>query len=94
MLEGYLSDPNYLFRGDVFEALGDLGDPEAIPALERQSHAEGDVEQRLNIADAVKKLRDKAASAGKEDLDLRERVQQLEREVEVLKGRLEPKTPP
>jgi aminopeptidase N len=89
VLEGYLDDPVYLIRTGVFEALAELGDPAAIPALERSARNEADDSQRLAAADAIRKIRDREAARGAEAGGLAQRVQQLEREAEVLRGRVE-----
>ncbi|HKH47721.1 MAG TPA: M1 family aminopeptidase [Thermoanaerobaculia bacterium] len=86
VLEEYLNDPVYLVRAGVFEALAVLGDPAAIPALERAARNEVDDGLRLRAANAIQQIRDhEAAEAG----DLAQRVQQLEREAEVLRSRVE-----
>jgi aminopeptidase N len=91
VLEGYLNDPDYLFRSDVFEALGDLGDPAAVPALERSARGEADVQQRLHARAAIDKLQkaQTASGGGKEIEELRQRIEQLERELDVLKAQVE-----
>ena len=89
ILESYLDDPVYLVRGGAFEALAELGDPAAIPALERSARNEIDDRQRLKATDAIRKIRDKEAARRVEAGDLAQRVLQLEREAEVLRGRVE-----
>jgi aminopeptidase N len=89
VLESYLDDPVYSVRGNVFEALAELGDPEAIPALERAGRNEVDDRQQLRVADAIRKIREHEADRKAEAGDLAQRVQQLEREAEVLRGRVE-----
>lgn len=89
VLESYLDDPVYSVRGGAFEALAELGDPAAIPALERAGRNEVDDRQRLRAADAMQKIRDQEAARRAEAGDLAQRVLQLERESEVLRGRVE-----
>lgn len=89
VLEGYLDDPVYLVRIGVFEALAVLADPAAIPALERAARNEVDDGQRLRAADAIQRIRDHEAQRAAEAGDLAQRVQQLEREAEVLRSRVE-----
>lgn len=89
LLEGYLDDPVYLIRISVFEALATLGDPASIPALERAERNEVDDGQRLRAADAIRRIHEKEAARTAEAGDLVQRVQQLEREAEVLRSRLE-----
>jgi HEAT repeat protein len=89
ILESYLDDPVYSLRGNVFEALAELGDPAALPALERAGRNEVDDRQQLRVADAIRKIREREAARKAEAGDLAQRVQQLEREAEVLRGRVE-----
>ncbi|HKI04830.1 MAG TPA: M1 family aminopeptidase [Thermoanaerobaculia bacterium] len=86
-LEGFLNDPSYMMREGAYRALGELGDPAAIPAIERHARTEPDGRQRRNAEKAVQAIRTQA-SQGKEDQALKDRVEQLERETEVLKEQL------
>ena len=86
-LESYLNDPFYSLRENAYRALGKLGDPAAIPAIERRARTEADGRQRRNAERAILNIR-LQASAGKEDQALKDRVEQLERETEVLKEQL------
>jgi aminopeptidase N len=88
VLESYLADPDYLLRNSAHGALAALADPAAIPALEKSARSAADAEQRESAEKAIREIRDRVAAA-KGDEDLRSRVQQLEREVDVLKGRLQ-----
>jgi len=90
VLESYLDDPVYRIRRDVYAALAALGDPAAIPALERSARNEVDGEQRGRVEAALHTLR-AAKSPGAEPAagDLAGRVEQLERESDVLKTRIE-----
>jgi aminopeptidase N len=88
VLEGYLDDPSYVAREGVYEDLATLGDAAAIPAIERRARFEADAGQRGRAEAAIQKLRKQAAAEGKEDKALTDRVEQLEREAEVLKERL------
>jgi len=89
VLESYLDDPLYSARIAVFEALGELGDPAAIPALERSAHNEVDDAQRLRAADAIQQLRNQETQQKAEAGAMAQRVEQLEREAEVLRSRVE-----
>ncbi|HJX27556.1 MAG TPA: HEAT repeat domain-containing protein [Thermoanaerobaculia bacterium] len=93
VLEGYLTDPVYLVRDGAFDALGELGDPAAIPALERAARNEADDEQRLNAEEAIRTIGEKQAAERAATRDLEQRVIQLEREVEVLKAKPSPPSP-
>jgi len=86
-LEGYLNDPSYMLREKAYRVLGSLGDEAAIPAIERRARTEPEDRQRRNAERAVEEIRARAAE-GKEEQGLRDRVEQLERETEVLKEQL------
>jgi aminopeptidase N len=88
ILEGYLDDPYYSLRESTYRHLGDLGDPAAIPAIEHRARLEADGRQRRNAEKAVERIR-AAEAKGREDQALRDRVEQLERETEVLKEKLQ-----
>jgi aminopeptidase N len=87
ILEGYLDDPYYSLRENAYRRLGELGDPAAIPAIERRARLEVDGRQRRNAEKAIEKIRASEAK-GREDQALRDRVEQLERETEVLKEQI------
>ncbi|MEA2603315.1 MAG: aminopeptidase [Acidobacteriota bacterium] len=87
-LEGYLDDPSYVVRESVYRAIATLGDPAAIPAVERRGRSEADARQRLHAERTVHELQKKKAEKTKEEKALNDRVEQLERESEVLKERL------
>lgn len=86
-LEGYLNDPYYSLREATYRMLGRLGDPAAIPAIERRARTEADGRQRRNAAKAIQEIRS-SNQKGKEEQALQDRVEQLERETEVLKEQL------
>ncbi len=86
-LEGYLNDASYVLRERAYAALGSLGDEAAIPAIERRARTEPDDRQRRNAGKAVREIRARTAE-GKEEQALRDRVEQLERQTEVLKEQL------
>jgi aminopeptidase N len=88
ILVGYLDDPSYTVREGVYGAIGALGDPAAIPAVERRGRLEAEARQRLHADKAVRDLRQKKTAAGKDEKALRDRMEQLERESEVLKERV------
>lgn len=87
VLEGYTLDPSYVQRESAYQALEDLGDPDAIPALEKRARTEVDSRQRRHAERAIRAIQKATAEKGKEDQALKDRVEQLEREVEVLKER-------
>jgi aminopeptidase N len=88
-LEGYLADPDYPVRMGAIDALSDLGDAEAIPALENVADNDDEARPRLRAIKAIEDLRDQAAAARPVQA-LEERIKQLEREIEVLKGQMAP----
>jgi aminopeptidase N len=89
ILVGYLDDPSYVVREGAYSAIGALGDAAAIPAVERRGRLEVEGRQRLHAEKAVRDLRKKQAeSGGKDEKALRDRMEQLERESEVLKERV------
>jgi aminopeptidase N len=88
ILVGYLDDPSYTVREGVYSAIGTLGDPAAIPAVERRGRLEAEARQRLHAEKAVRDLRKKKTEAGKGEKALRDRLEQLERESDVLKERV------
>ena len=79
---------DYSLRESAYRHLGDLGDPAAIPAIEHRARLEADGRQRRNAEKAVDRIR-AAEAKGREDQALRDRVEQLERETEVLKEKLQ-----
>jgi HEAT repeat protein len=89
VLESYLDDPVYRIRREVYSALAALGDPAAIPALERSARNEVDGEQRGKAEAALHALRTAKGGGDAVAGDLAGRVEQLERESDVLKARIE-----
>ena len=87
ILEGYLDDPYYSLRETTYRRLGELGDPAAIPAIEHRARLEVEGRQQRNAEHAIERIRASEAK-GREDQGLRDRVEQLERETEVLKEQL------
>ncbi|HEV2851823.1 MAG TPA: M1 family aminopeptidase [Thermoanaerobaculia bacterium] len=86
-LEGYLNDPYYSLRESAYRQLGALGDPAAIPAIERRARTESDGRQRRNAEKAIETIR-ASNQKDKKEIALEERVEQLERETAVLKEQL------
>lgn len=86
-LEGYLNDPFYSQREAAYRNLGTLGDPQALPAIERRSRTEADGRQRRNAEKAIAEIQSSNLK-GRDEQALADRVEQLERETEVLKERL------
>ena len=83
-LTEHLSDPIFVARRSLYDAIAESGDPEMIPALERSLKTEGEAMQWLRIETAIEKLR-AAGSEEQGEQALKDRVEQLERETEVLK---------
>lgn len=86
-LEEYLTDPDYFVRMATIEALGKLGDAQAVPALESLIRNDAEVRPRLRAVKAIEELRDQAA-ADRPVQALEDRIEQLERETEVLQEQL------
>ncbi len=93
-LEGFLWEPKFDTKRATVNALGELGDPEAIPELEKfierelQARLKGDA--RLAIKKiregkkeevALKELRDKVAELEEENKGMKTRLEVLEREI-------------
>jgi aminopeptidase N len=87
ILEGYLDDPYYSLRETAYRRLGELGDPAAISAIEHRARLEADGRQQRNAEKAVQRIL-ASQSKEKEDQALRDRVEQLERETELLKEQI------
>ena len=87
-LEDYLSDPDFEVRLKVPEALAELGDPGAIPALRRSPRAEVQDEQRRPREDALRELQQQTAANPPSSQASDERLRQLERTNEVLEEQL------
>ena len=88
-LEDYLDDPDFEVRLKVPEALAELGDAAAIPALQRSLRAEIQDEQRRPREDALRELQQQQAAAKpSSNQPLEERLRQLERTNEVLEEQL------
>jgi aminopeptidase N len=87
-LEDYLDDPDFEVRLKVPEALAELGDPGAIPALRRSLRAEIQDEQRRPREDALRELQQQTAAKQPSSQALDERLRQLERTNEVLEEQL------
>jgi aminopeptidase N len=86
-LEGYLDDPDFEVRQKAPDALAELGDPAAIPALQRSLRGEIQDDQRRPREEALRELQQTAAKA-QPGQTLDERLRQLERANEVLKEQL------
>jgi aminopeptidase N len=94
-LEGYLTDPWYQVRTNSAEALGKLGDPEAIPYLERVGLADLDyrvvdrtqraleaIRRGSDSATDLKDLRRRVLEAEESERDMKRRLDEVESEVE------------
>ena len=87
ILEAFLADPDFNVRLKVPDALAELGDAAAIPALQRSLAAEIQDEQRQPREKAIRQLQQAAAKPAPNQ-GLEERVRQLERANEVLEEKL------
>ncbi|HEX4406168.1 MAG TPA: M1 family aminopeptidase [Polyangia bacterium] len=88
LVEDCLRDPDFRVRGEAAAALGRIGQPEAIPAIERTLAAELDGRARRRMNDAVRVLRDGVRPAEQTRL-LRDEVDRLRGEHARLRERLE-----
>jgi aminopeptidase N len=89
VLEGYLSDPSFTTRRSLYGLFADLGDPAVIPALERSLRTEAESMQKNRIEETLRLLREqKQKGEGREEMALKDRIEQLERETDVLKEQL------
>ncbi|HVZ74242.1 MAG TPA: M1 family aminopeptidase [Polyangia bacterium] len=77
-LEMCILDPDFRVRGEASAALARLGQPEAIPAIERTLAAELDGRAKRRMGEALRTLRDGGRPA--------EQVRQLRDELERLRG--------
>ncbi len=87
-LENFLWEPLFDTKRAVVNALGELGDPEAIPELEKFIERELQARLRGDARLAIKKIRE----GKKEEVDLKElkdKVAELEEENKGMKTRLE-----
>jgi len=87
-LEDYLDDPDFEVRLKVPEALAELGDPAAIPALRRSLRAEVQDEQRRPREEALRELQQQTAANPPSSQAQDERLRQLQRTNEVLEEQL------
>ncbi|HVX94520.1 MAG TPA: M1 family aminopeptidase [Polyangia bacterium] len=107
LLEDCLLDPDFRVRGEAAAALGRMGMPEAIPAIERTLAAELDGRARRRMGDAIRALRDGSRPAEqvtklRDELDrlrgeqarLRERLEKLEAKASGAMPPTPPKAPP
>jgi aminopeptidase N len=88
VVEECLQDPDFRVRGEASAALGRMGMPEAIPAIERVLAAELDGRARRRMNDAIRTLRD-GARPSEQAQKLREEVERLRGEQARLRERLE-----
>jgi aminopeptidase N len=88
LVEDCLADPDFRVRGEASAALARIGQPEAIPAIERTLAAELDGRARRRMAEAVRVLRDGARPV-EQARQLREEVERLRAEQARLRERLE-----
>jgi aminopeptidase N len=88
VLEDYLGDPDFEVRLKVPDALAELGDPAAIPALQRSLRAEVQDEQRRPREDAVRELQRQTAANPPSSQAQDERLRQLQRTNDVLEEQL------
>jgi aminopeptidase N len=88
LVEDCLRDPDFRVRGEAAAALGRIGQPESIPAIERTLAAELDGRARRRMNDAIRVLRDGVRPAEQTRL-LRDEVDRLRGEHARLRERLE-----
>jgi aminopeptidase N len=88
LVEDGLADPDFRVRGEAAAALGRIGLPESIPAIERTLAAELDGRARRRMTEAVRALRD-GARASDQTQKLREELDRLRGEQARLRERLE-----
>jgi aminopeptidase N len=88
LVEDCLGDPDFRVRGEAAAALARIGQPEAIPAIERTLAAELDGRARRRMSDAVRTLRDGARPV-EQAQKLREELDRLRAEQARLRERLE-----
>jgi aminopeptidase N len=88
-LEQCLRDPARRVRGGAIDALGELGDPQAVPALESFAEREGRGREATAAASAVKKLQDDAPFVPREVRELRKLVSELRKEHETLRKEID-----
>lgn len=87
-LENLLWDPLFNTKRAVVGALGDLGDPEAIPELEKFIERELQYRLKSDARRAIRKIRE--GKKGEVDLkELKDKVAELEEESKGMKTRLE-----
>jgi aminopeptidase N len=88
LVEDGLADPDFRVRGEAAAALARIGQPEAIPAIERTVAAELDGRARRRMNDAIRVLRD-GARVPEQTQKLREELDRLRTEQARLRERLE-----
>ncbi len=88
LVEDCLRDPDFRVRGEAAAALGRIGQPESIPAIERTLAAELDGRARRRMNDAIRVLRDGVRPTEQTRL-LRDEVDRLRGEHARLRERLE-----
>jgi aminopeptidase N len=88
VLERLLDDPWFRARAAVPKALETLGDPAAIPALERARARDLDGRVRRRAADAIRAL-EKGKAREEEIARLRDDLDKVRNEAQDLRGRLE-----
>jgi aminopeptidase N len=88
LVEDCLADPDFRVRGEASAALARIGQPEAIPAIERTLAAELDGRARRRMSDALRVLRD-GGRPTEQARQLREEVERLRGEQARLRERLE-----
>jgi aminopeptidase N len=87
-IEDSLRDPDFRVRSEAAAALARLGQPEAVPAIERARAAELDGRARRRMGDAIRDLRD-GTRPGEQARALRDEVERLRGETAKLRERME-----
>ena len=88
MLEACLRDPSRRVRSGAIDALGELGDPQAVAALQTFADREGTGRDATAAAAAVNKLHDEAPFVPREVRELRKLVTELKEEQKSLRNEL------
>ena len=89
MLETSLRDPARRVRSGAIQALGELGDPQVVAALESFAEREGTGRDATAAREAVKKLQNEAPFVPREVRELRKLVAELRKEQQEFSKELE-----
>jgi aminopeptidase N len=96
VLISFLDDRSYRARGSAIAALGELGDPEAISALQRSAETEAHFRRRKQARAAIDKIRNKTSKEAqiadlRKDIDrVKKKNRDLQEQVDALSNQLNP----